>query len=130
VTYGEIKLTYNVTVLGMVSTFPNVINGFPMTQVENTFLEGLETQNTILQDQIKSLNDSFQQLTNLYQNLSSTFEQLNQTYVELYQNYTSVKGSLGDLDNTRRVTTVLAVTTIIFLVSTIYLVIRRPKESW
>jgi hypothetical protein len=130
VTYGEIKLTYNVTALGMVSTFPNVINGFPMTQVENTYLEGLKTQNTMLQDQIKSWNDSFQRLTTLYQNLSSTLEQLNQTYVQLYQNYTSVKGSLGDLDNTRRVMTVLAVTTIIFFVTTIYLAVRRPKEPW
>jgi hypothetical protein len=130
ITYGEIRLSYNASVEGLVLTFPNIIIGFPMTQVENTFLEGLETQNTILQDQIKSLNDSFQQLTNLYQNLSSTFEQLNQTYVQLYQNYTSVNGSLGDLDNTRRVMTVLAVTTIIFFVTTIYLVVRRPKEPW
>jgi len=130
ITYGEITLSYNVSEEGYVLTFPNFVSGFPMTQVENTFLKGLETQNTILQDQIKSLNDSYQQLTNLYQNVSNTLQQLNQTYVQLYQNYTSVKGSLGDLDNTRRVTTVLAVTTICFLVTTIYLVIRRPKESW
>jgi hypothetical protein len=130
VTYAEISLSYNASVEGLVLTFPDIVTGFPMTQVENTYLEGLETQNTILQDQIKSLNDSYQQLTNLYQNVSTTLEQLNQTYIELYQNYTSVQGSLGDLDNTRRVTTVLAVTTIIFLMTTIYLVIRRPKESW
>ena len=130
ITYGEISLSYNASVEGLVLTFPNIVTGFPMTQVENTFLEGLETQNTVLQEQVKSLNDSYEQLTNLYQNLSNTFWQLNQTYVELYQNYTSVQGSLGDLDNTRRVTTVLAVTTIIFFVTTIYLVMRRPKESW
>jgi predicted PurR-regulated permease PerM len=130
ITYGEISLSYNASVEGLVLTFPNIVSGFPMTQVENTFLEGLETQNTILQEQVKSLNDSYEQLTSLYQNLSNTFEQLNQTYVELYQNYTSVQGSLGDLDNTRRVTTVLAVTTIIFFVTTIYLVMRRPRESW
>jgi hypothetical protein len=129
-TYGEISLSYSASVEGLVLTFPNFESGFPMTQVENTYLEGLETQNTLLQNQINGLNDSYQQLTNLYQNLSSTFEQLNQTYIQLYQNYTSVKGSLGDLDNTRRVTTVLAVTTILFFVTTIYLVIRRPKESW
>jgi len=122
-TYGEISLSYSASVEGLVLTFPNFVSGFPMTQVENTYLEGLETQNTHLQDQINNL-------TNLYENLSSTFEQLNQTYVQLYQNYTSAKGSLGDLDNTRRVMTVLAVTTIIFFVTTIYLVVRRPKESW
>jgi hypothetical protein len=136
-TYGEISLSYNASVEGLVLTFPNFVSGFPMTQVENTYLEGLQAQNIILQGQIKSLNDSYQQLTNLYKNLSNTFAQLNQTYVELnqtyvqlYQNYTSVKGSLGDLDNTRRVTTVLAVTTILFLVTTVYLVVRRPKVPW
>jgi hypothetical protein len=129
-TYGEITLNYTVSEPGYSSTFPNFTSGFPMTQVENTYLEGLETQNTVLQHQVNSLNDSFQQLTTLYQNLSSTFVQFNQTYVQLYQNYTSLKGSVGDLDNTRRLTTVLAVTTIIFFVTTIYLVIRRPKESW
>jgi len=122
-TYGEINLSYSASLGGVVLTFPDFVSGFPMTQVENTYLEGLETQNNQLQGQINNL-------TTLYQNLSSSFEQLNQTYVQLYQNYTSVKGSVVDLDNTRRLTTVLAVTTIIFFVTTIYLVIRRPKESW
>jgi hypothetical protein len=129
VTYGEITLTYNANIAGFGFSFP-IVNGFPMTQVENTYLEGLEIQNTILQAQIKSLNGSFQQLTSLFQNLTATFEQLNQNYTELYQNYTSVKGSVGDLDNTQRVATVLAVTTIVFLVTTVYLVMRRPKEPW
>jgi hypothetical protein len=122
-TYGEITLDYSASLGGVVLIFPDFVSGFPMTQVENTYLEGLETQNNQLQGQINNL-------TTLYQNLSSTFVKLNQTYVQLYQNYTSLKGSVGDLDNTRRLTTVLAVTTIIFFVTTIYLVIRKPKESW
>jgi hypothetical protein len=129
-TYGEMTLSYTVSEPGYNSTFPNFVTGFPMTQVENTYLEGLETQNANLQDQVTILNESYQQLTNLYQNVSSTLKQLNQTYIELYQNYTSVKGSLSGLNNTRGLSIVLAVTTIIFLVTTIYLVIRRPKESW
>jgi peptidoglycan hydrolase CwlO-like protein len=134
VTFGEITMTYNATVESfgqtIVTTFPDVMNGFPMTQVENTYLEALEAQNTILQAQLESLNESFQQLTNLFQNLTNTFAQLNQNYTELYQNYTSAKGSVGDLDNTQHVATVLAVTTIVFLVTTVYLVMRRPKEAW
>jgi uncharacterized membrane-anchored protein YhcB (DUF1043 family) len=130
ITFGEITLTYNASVEGLVLTFPNVVNGFPMTQVENTYLEELEKQNTNLQANVTSLNESYQQLTNRFQNLTNTFEQLNQTYVELYQNYTSIKGSVGNLDNTQRVATVLAVTTIIFVITTVYLVMRRPKESW
>jgi hypothetical protein len=130
ITFGEITLTYNASVEGLVLTFPNVVNGFPMTQVENTYLEELETQNAELQVQVKNLSDSYQQLLNLTQSLNDTLKQLNQAYVELYQNYTSIKGSVGDLDNAQRVATVLAVTTIIFLITTVYLVTRRPKESW
>jgi hypothetical protein len=123
VTYGEITLTYSTSLAGLDLRFPNIVTGFPMTQVENTFLE-------TLQDQVKSLNQSYNQLTDLYLNLSSRFEQLNNTYTELYRNYTLAQGSLGELDTTRRLTTVLAITTALFVVTTIFLVVRRPKERW
>jgi len=122
-TYGEISLTYSASLGGLDLRFPNVSNGFPMTPVENTFLQNLE-------DQVNSLNSSLVQLSSLYQNLTSTFQQLNQTYWELHQNYTSVQGSLGELDSTRRLTTILAITTVFFLATTIYLVLRRPREPW
>lgn len=72
-TYGEISLTYSASLGGLELRFPNVTNGFPMTQVENTFLKNLE-------DQVNSLNSSLMQLSSLYLNLSGTFQQLNQTY--------------------------------------------------
>jgi hypothetical protein len=114
VTYGEVRLTYNFIAPQL--TVSNITTGFVMTYVENTYLIGLE-------DQVKSLNQSYQQLSGLYSNLTAEFNQLNESYY-------SAKGSLGDLDNTRRVTAVLAVTTIVFLVTTVYLVVRRPRESW
>lgn len=123
VTYGQISLTYSASLGGLDLRFSNVTNGFPMTQIENTLLENLE-------EEVKNLNASYNQLNTLYLNLNSTFQQLNQTYWELHQNYTSVQGSLGELDNTRRLTTVLAITTVFFVATTIYLVLRRPREPW
>lgn len=121
--YGEVKLTYSANLGGLELRFPNIVTGFPMTQVENTFLKGLE-------DQLRTLSDSYSQLTDLYENLTAAFSQLNETYFELQQNYTSIQGSLGDLDNTRRLTTILTITTVFFLATTVYLVIRKPKELW
>jgi hypothetical protein len=66
----------------------------------------------------------------MYANLTSNFEQLNQTYWELQENYTTMNGNMGELDNTRRLTTVLAITTVFFVATTVYLVMRKPKETW
>lgn len=76
------------------------------------------------------LNGSFSQLNSSYWELKGTYEQLNQTYGGLRLNYTDLQGSLTDLDNTRRLAAVLGVTSVFFVVTTIYLVTRRPKESW
>lgn len=123
VLYGEVKLTYSASLGGIELVFPNIVTGFTMTQVENTFLKNLETQ-------VKNLNASYSQLTEMYTNLTSNFEQLNQTYWELQENYTAMNGNLGELDNTRRLITVLAITTVFFVATTAYLVIRKPKEIW
>jgi hypothetical protein len=123
VLYGEVKLTYSASLGGIELVFPNIITGFTMTQVENTFLENLQTQ-------VKSLNASYSQLTEMYTNLTSNYAQLNQTYWDLYENYTAMNGNLGELDNTRRLITVLAITTVFFVATTVYLVMRKPKEIW
>jgi len=123
VLYGEVKLTYSASLGGIELVFPNIVTGFTMTQVENTFLKNLETQ-------VKNLNASYSRLTEMYTNLTSNFEQLNQTYWELQENYTTMNGNLGELDNTRRLTTILAITTVLFVATTIYLIMRKPKEIW
>jgi hypothetical protein len=66
----------------------------------------------------------------MYANLNGDFEQLNNTYWELQANYTSLTGNLGELDNTRRLSTILGVTTAFFVATTVYLVVRKPKEIW
>jgi len=92
------------------------------SQLNNTFSQ--------LNGTYWQLNGSFSQLNSSYWELKDTYEQLNQTYWGLRLNYTDLQGSVTDLDNTRRLAAVLGVTSVFFVVTTIYLVTRRPKESW
>lgn len=103
---------------------------FSITIVRNVYLEELE--NTL-----KNLNESYQQLNDAYWQLNSSYEQLNETYWDLNQNYTSLnqtywdlKGSIGGLDTTRNVAIVLAITTVFFAATTIYQMMRKPKQYW
>ncbi|HUW47133.1 MAG TPA: hypothetical protein VMW36_00085 [Patescibacteria group bacterium] len=123
ITYGEIRLAYYADMGGFVAGFPNIVNGFPLTLVENTLLKNLE-------EQVKNLNESCNQLAEKYSNLTETYSALNQTYWDLNQTYTSAQNSLGELDNTRRLTTILAITTVFFLATTVYIILRRPRDYW
>jgi len=114
VTFGNITLIYSVSTSP--GTLYSIACGFFMTNIENTFLEGLETQ-------FNNLNES-------YYNLTIAYNQINQTFVQLQQNYTTLQGSINQLGNTRQVAIILAITTVFFVATTIFLVMRRPKESW
>ena len=137
-TYGELYLKYAIVDQPMERNA-----GFQMTIVRNVYLEELEQQ-------LKSLNESYQQLNNTLEQLNQTFwgsfqinlstenlAYLNKTYWELRQNYTELQqkysvleGSANELDNTRRVVAILVVTTVFFVATTLYLVLRKPKDYW
>lgn len=145
VTYGEFSVTYRVDV-GSVEErrFSNITCGFIMTNVKNVYLEGLEQQLNSMSAKYQQLNTTYWNLHDLYWELSSTYLQLNQTYWELNRNYTSLQGRvdelernytslqgrLDELDNTRRALVVLAITTVFFVATTFYLVMRRPRQQW
>jgi len=116
VTYGEILLTYRVILGGLELRFPQLTYGFTMTLVKNVYLENLET--------------TCENLNNSYWQLNDSYEKLNQTYWALQQNYTALKGNLDELGNTRMAVGVLAVTTVFFVATTLYLVMRKPRETW
>lgn len=123
VTFGEVTLTYSANLGGLELRFPNTTSGFYMTQVDNTFVESLVTQ-------LKGLNESYDQLNDTYYNLTGKYLELNQTFVQLQQNYTTLQGNMNELDNTRRVAVILAITTVFFVATTVFMVMRRPRESW
>jgi hypothetical protein len=102
VTYGEITLTYSEDVGGLELTFRQVTYGFTMTYVENVYLESIEDQLANLQAQ----------------------------YDQLLQNYTVLQGRLTELDSTRSAVAVLAITSIFFVATTLYLMMRKPKEYY
>ena len=130
-TYGELYLKYAIV------DQPIERNaGFHMTIVRNVYLEELEQQ-------LKSLNESYQQLNNTLEQLNQTFWEsfqmnlstenlayLNKTYWELQHNYTALQGNLNELDNTRSAVAALAITTVIFVATTIYMIMRKPKQYW
>jgi len=130
-TYAELDLEY--TIKGSPFQYNEI---FPITTVRNVLWMELE-------EQLKSLNASYQQLNLTLEQLNRTFWEsfkmnfsaenlalLNQTYWQLRKNYTALQISLGDLDNARRAMAILAVTTIFFVATTIFFVMRKPKKYW
>jgi len=102
-TYGEVQLANSVE-QGMV-TIRNegFVCGFYMTNVENVYLEGLEHD----------------------------FSALEQNYTELGQKLNAtLQANSNQLDSTRTVAGVLGVTTVVFVATTMYLVLRKPKQYW
>jgi len=124
---GEITLTYDVTYIiqqGNVQskttiTYEDLKVGFDMTRIKNVYLETIE-------EQLKNLNSTFEQLNQTFWNYfhkDLTPENLNETLRGL-------QGSSSELGNTRMAVGILAVTTVFFVATTLYLVMRKPKESW
>ena len=75
-------------------------------------------------------NIYYEDLKDAFKQLNETYWQLNQTYWELQENYTDLQKSMTDLSNTRMLATVFLVTTVFFVATTLYLTLRRPRESW
>ena len=130
-TYAELHSKYTVG-----STSFGFDKTFSITTVRNILWEELE-------EKLEWLNQTYQKLNNTYWQLNSTVEQLNQTFWQMFQmnltaeslahlneTYWSLKGSSNELGNTRMAVGILAVTTVFFVATTLYLVMRKPKESW
>ncbi len=117
-TYTELHFSYKI------ANEPHDYNqNFSMTHVRNVYLENLEQQ-------LRDLNESFHELNNTYWQLNSTYMQLNETYWQLQQRYNSSQVSIIELDNMRRASAILVITTVFFIASTMYLILRKPREYW
>ncbi len=118
VTQGELHVEYLVVDQIVVRD-----ESFTMTFVRNVYWEELERQ-------FQALHEAYQLLNGTYWDLNGTYALLNQTYWELQQNYTSLQGITSELDGTRRVVAILVVTTVFFIATTAYLVLRKPRQYW
>jgi hypothetical protein len=78
---------------------------------------------------LKSLE--LENLRNEIGRLKSENDQLRDNLTELLNNLTEVKNRYeGELNGTRSTVAVLAITTVFFLATTAYLVLKKPKEYW
>lgn len=114
-TYGEIVLSYSAK-YGIVTLNyldPPLLSGFATTYVENIYLKNME-------ELLDNLNNTFLQSFGMNLTLDN-LAKLNETYSGLQAN-------AGDLDNTRRVVAILAVTTVFFVATTVYMAMRKPRE--
>lgn len=135
-TYAELRLKYTIK-----ADLLEHNESFPITTVRNVLWEELE-------ETLRLLNETYQRLNNTYWQLNSTFGQLsqifweafqmnltaenlallNRTYWELQENSTAFQGNVNELNNTRTAVGVLAITTVFFVATTIYMVMRKPKQ--
>jgi hypothetical protein len=124
-TYAELYIQYTVVEPTPLKRNPT----FWITIVKNVYFEELENK-------FKNLNYTYWQLNETFwksfqMNLTEeNLDILNQTYWELQQNYTSSQGRLGELENTRWALIILAITTVFFVATTIYMIMRKPKQYW
>jgi hypothetical protein len=122
-------LTYSAKYEVVTINLEKLTCGFTMTNVENIYLKNIEEEFNALTNTFKLFNQTFWESFQMNPS-AENLARLNQTYWELQQNYTAFRGNLNELDNTRMAVGILAVTTVFFVATTLYLVMRKPKESW
>ncbi|MGQ9530944.1 MAG: hypothetical protein ACUVQX_05820 [Candidatus Bathycorpusculaceae bacterium] len=117
-TFAEISLKYSI----MGKPLPDVYPSFPMTFVRFTAYEELQMEYAQFRAFYAQLNQTF--FENFKMNLTlDSLASLNNTFREL-------QGRLGELNITRTAVGVLAVIAFFFVVTTLYLAARKPKQYW
>lgn len=113
----------------MGTLLPEVYLSVPMTFVRNVDYEKL-------QEDYKRLNESYVSLNITYWQLNETFFKsfkMNLTLdslASLNNTFRELQGKLGELNITRTAVGVLAVIAFFFVVTTLYLAMRKPKQYW
>lgn len=110
ITYGEISCQWKLP--GHDYYISN--DGFAMTYVWNVKMDEFKVK----------LENKTQEYNKLWQN----YTQLNQTYWDLAANETL--GTEVELGNTRLAMIIFIIATVFFAATTIYLMVRKPREYW
>ena len=98
-TYGTLSCGWEYASLQ--ETIP--VTGFPMTYIENTDLEQLQTR----------------------------YEELNATYQTLLKDYKELESGFNEeVDSTRNLLYIFVITTIVASITVIILLMRKPKKIW
>ncbi|MEM3700897.1 MAG: hypothetical protein QXL57_08570 [Candidatus Bathyarchaeia archaeon] len=115
---AEIRVTYSI----MKTPMPDINPSFSITFVENVAYKELEEKYKNLTEFFDELNETF--FENFEMNLTlENLAKLNNTLKEL-------QGRLGELNTTRVAVGVLAIIAFFFVITTLYLAMRKPKQYW
>ena len=117
-TYAELWLKYSILNSGFEDN-----PSFSMTTVRNVYYEKL-------QEDFQNLNESYSKLNSTYWELRNLFDELNKTYWELNHNYTVLQETVNEVSGTRQLALLLGITTVFFVGTTMYLLLRKPREYW
>lgn len=107
VVYGKLILVWTETGTDESTTYTREPT-FIITSLKNPELERLKMENEELKQNITDINNTLTEALNNVTDIRNRYE--------------------GEIGNTRSVATFLAVTTIFFVATTVYLVMRKPKE--
>jgi hypothetical protein len=124
-TLAEISVTYSI----MNTLLPSIYPSFQMTFVRNIDYEKLQADYALL-------NSSYWQFRSFYDELNETFFEnfkMNLTLENLATLNNTLKelqGRLGELNTTRVAVGVLAIIAFFFVITTLYLAMRKPKQYW
>jgi hypothetical protein len=135
-TYGEIKLSHNATyseTWGQVTVDNrDFVCGFYMTDVQNVYLKGLEQKYQQLGQNYSELQQNLTDALQGNAQLGQNYSELQQNFAQLQQNLTqALQGNANQLDSARTVITVLIITTVFFVATTLYFVLRKQaREYW
>lgn len=95
----------------------------PVTYVKSKELDELRKK-------CDSLNCTLQELRANYTDLEKNYTELCDEYGSLNTSYAEVESQIGELGNARRLTYVFVATTVCFILTTLYLVWKKPKQYY
>jgi FtsZ-binding cell division protein ZapB len=136
--YNSLSADY----ISLNSTYYDLLNMYNQLQSDyGSLQESFDTLNysySALNSTYHDLLDTYNQLQSDYNSLQENFDTLNNNYSNLQVNYDSLhdkwedlksknEASKANLSNTWNLSYILIITTLIFIATTVYLAVRKPK---
>ncbi len=136
--YNSLSADY----ISLNSTYYDLLNMYNQLQSDyGSLQESFDTLNdnySALNSTYHDLLDTYSQLQSDYDSLQESFDTLNNNYSNLQVNYDSLhdkwedsesknEASKANLSNTWNLSYILIITTLIFIATTVYLAVRKPK---
>jgi hypothetical protein len=104
---------------------------FIVTSLNSPELEKLRSEVPELQKENADLKNNITEMSNTLAEALNNITQINNTLTQALNNLTDTQNRYeGEASGTRSVIAILAVTTVFFVGTTLYLVLRKPRQYW